>query len=201
MTRRQYKSAVPLVERRTPARPASVESDVLVPAIQAAISGLLAGLLAGIVGLVAGAERPATIGAVAGAVVLASTWALGLRDRRALLWAIERTIGADLDGDGDVGPPEREPVRIEVVDRKRKAIRFLDVDLSDEQLAGLARTVLRPGGTFSRRALPSGLVSDEQYSALVAQLLAAGLLAHRGRGLEAGVELTAAGRSWLRRYG
>ena len=42
-------------------------------------------------------------------------------------------------------------------------------------------------------------MSAEVYGDLVAQLLRVGLLVQRGRGLEAGVEPTAAGHAWLRR--
>ncbi len=79
-------------------------------------------------------------------------------------------------------------------------MRYARVPLSDEQLGRLARAVLKPGGVFSRRALPEGLMSPETYQEVLQRLLEAGLLVLRGAGPEAGVELTAAGRSWLGRY-
>ena len=113
-------------------------------------------------------------------------------ERRA--FALERPVLAEPPA------PPRPPVTVEVVDRQRRQVRYLDVDLSDDDLAALARAVLRPGATFSRRSLPAGLLSADQYGALVAAMLRAGLLAYRGRGPEAGVQLTAAGRAWLRHY-
>ena len=209
MTRRKkrYEEAAaipaPSIERRTPAAtgPGTFEADVVVPLAQAAITGLVLGTLAGGVATVAGARQAAAIGAAVGGLVLAGVWVLLLSDRRALLWNIETTIHRDLDHDGTVGEPEPPPLtRLELVDPGKRQIRYVDVPLSDQQLEALARAVLRPGATFSRRSLPDGLLSPEVYGDLVSTLLGAGLLLRRGRGLEAGVELTAAGRSWLRRY-
>ena len=194
--------AAPLVERRTPATgPGTLQSDVVVPLSQAIITGGVAGTLAGAVAAMTGARQAAAIGAAVGGVVLAGVWVLLLSDRRALLWNIETTIHRDLDHDGTIGEPEPPPLtRLELVDPGKRQIRYVDVPLSDQDLEALARAVLRPGATFSRRSLPDGLLSPEVYGDLVARLLTAGLLVQRGRGLEAGVELTAAGRSWLRRY-
>ena len=194
--------AAPLVERRTPATgPGTLQSDVIVPACQATITGGVTGILAGAVAAMTGARQAAAIGAAVGGLVLAGVWLLLLSDRRQLLWTTERVLHTDLDHDGAIGEPEPPPLtRLELVDRDRRQVRYVDLPLSDQQLEALARAVLRPGATFSRRSLPDGLLSPEVYSDLVARLLAAGLLVQRGRGLEAGVELTAAGRSWLRRY-
>ena len=196
---RRFDASTPaVVERRRPARPGSLESDLLVPLGQAAVSGVLVAGLAGGVAAWAGASRPLLTAVLAGGVVLCATWAVAMLDRRELLWQVERMIHTDLDRDGTVGRP---PVTtVEVVDPRNRQIRYVDVPLSDGQLEELARAVLRSGAVFSRRSLPEGLVNAEVYGDLVARLLPAGLLVQRGRGLEAGVELTAAGRSWLRRY-
>lgn len=137
----------------------------------------------------AGAAVAALVAGGIGAVTL--TLSANRRERPAPTFALERP---------PLTPLRRTPVTIEVVDPGKRRIRYLDVDLSDDDLARLARAVLAPGAVFSRRALPAGLLSADQYQALTTRMLKAGLLAYRGRGPEAGVELTAAGRAWLRHY-
>lgn len=205
MRRKRYETAeeisVPTIERRKPATgPGSLESDVLVPLAQAGISGLVLGLLVGTVAALIGARQPVLIGAAVGALVLAGVWLLLLADRRQLLWTIERVTGRDLDGDHAIGRPTREPpVTLELVDRARRQMRYLELPLSDDQVAAIARRVLRPGGMFTRQALV-GVVTNDVYQALIEKLLGAGLLRTRGGGVTTGVELTPSGRAWLRRY-
>lgn len=202
--RRKYENAaavpVPRLERRTPAAgPGSLERDVVVPLAQSVITGLVVAVLAGLLATWAGAARPVLIGSAAGALVLAAVWGALLLVHTSTLWVIESVLHTDLDRNGAIGAP-REPVTVEVVDRHQNRICYVSVPLSDEQLEALARAVLAPGAVFSRRALPEGLVSADQYGELVATLARAGLLTARGAGPEAGFALTPAGRSWLRRY-
>ena len=198
---RKYDAAVPaVVERRRPARSGTLESDFVVPLAQSVVTGVLGAILTAVIAAVAGASRPAVVGAVVGGVVLAGVWLLALSDRRRLLWEIERVSNLDLDRDGQTGPPVRPPVTtVELVDRKRKRIRYLDLPLDDQQLEELAREVLKPGGKFNRQSV-ARVMSNDVYQIVIERLLDGGLLRTRGEGVTTGVELTPSGRAWLRRY-
>jgi len=189
------------VERRLPARPASLEADVVVPALQALITGIVAAVLSMAIAGALHVPRWPTVGLAVGVLAWGLAWAWLLRDHQALLWQVERTTGLDLDRDGDVGPPPKpRVVTAEVIEHQPRRIRYVDVPLSDEELKRLAHAVLGPGAEFSRRQLPDGLLSTEQYGAVVEAMTRGGLLVWRGRGPNAGVELTGAGRAFLRQW-
>lgn len=95
---RRYESTVPAVTtRETPFREPTVSAEVAVPFWRAVISG---GFL---FVAIAGYFVWWPIGAAGTFVLIA--WLAQLRNWGELLWTVEETIGADLDGDGRVGQP------------------------------------------------------------------------------------------------
>lgn len=186
-------------ERRAPAREPSLQADVIVPAAQSILTGLALGVpgsaALGLLGyefnqcLIAGGLL-----ALAGAGV---TWMTKLGLHSSLLWAIETVTGRDIDGDNQTGAPiGAVPVRVELAQGPRT--RLVDLPIADDKLAAIADLVLT-GGAFSRRALAGAGVSEAEYKALSDAMLAGGLLASKGNGNNAGVELTSAGRAVMRR--
>jgi len=203
-------AAIPLgadYERRRPARDASVEADVLTPALQSLITGCVTGICFGATAKLMEWGSPLVTGMTAGAGVLSIAWVVLLREQRSLLWEVERIIGADLDGDGDVGAPptntERPPQlrQVEVTEHRgsNKSIRYIDLpdSVTDDDLAKIAQRVLRLGYSFTRRDLE---IEPDDYSILSDRMLEGGLLRRKGRTKQSGLELTGAGRAFLKQY-
>jgi hypothetical protein len=193
-------------ERKRPARDANIETDVITPAIQSLITGVVTGACAAAAASLLNWDQPAVTGVTTGTGVLSAVWVILLREQRSLLWEIERITGADIDGDGRVGPPEpagreREPVRVEVSERsgRYQRIRYIDLPatVSDDDISSVARAVLVSRRNFSRRDLD---ISPETYRDLSERMLDGGLLRYRGNGPRSGLELTGVGRSFLRQY-
>lgn len=187
-------------EKRQPAREPNVQSDVVVPMLQAGLTGLAVGVpsaaLMGLLGYTTGQAMITGAGLALAAVSV--TWLLKMDMHTKLLWLVESATGRDVNGDGTTGQPPAPPaapVRVELAQGTKT--RLIDLPATDAQLCAIAQTVLT-GGTFSRRGLAE-IVSETEYSALKSAMLAGGLLASKGTGTTAGVELTPAGRAVLRR--
>jgi len=103
-------------ERRAPARPASLESDVLVPLAQSALTGIIIATPTAAAAAVMGYYwvDSLVIGGVVGTVVVTITWLVRMDAHSKLLWLVENVTGRDLDGDGKTVPPPAPPVQIEV---------------------------------------------------------------------------------------
>jgi hypothetical protein len=145
---------------------------------------------------------PFVAGVVVGAVTFAFATVLLVRDSRSWLWRLEERVGVDLTGDEVVGEPDPEPreVRVEVKEGKRR-MRWVRVPASESELEAIADAVLERGRDFSRRELErSGALDGERYSEVADAMLTGGLLRYRGRGPRSGVELSGAGRAFLRQY-
>jgi hypothetical protein len=173
--------------------------------VQSLVSALVASIAGGVLSIVTGFWRPWPSAALSGVATLALSWLVLLRDHRGLLWDVERIIGADLDRDGTIGPIEVKPdvTRVEITqhDRGSTRVRYIDVPLSDPELEQLATGILQRGITFSRRSLSdAGLLEPERYSDVQDAMLTGDLLRYRGRGKHSGLELTPAGRAFLRQY-
>lgn len=191
----------------TPARLASLESDVFVPTLQACAIGLGVGLAAGCVtllfgGPVAGLEGgdlwawAGRIGAGSGVVSLAGSVVVFTLGARRLLWAREEWQGRDIDGDGTVGRPEPPRVRVEWHDPTTKRTKYIDLPATVEQLGRVAVAVLRNGKAFSRPAL-RGTIPQAVYRRLASEMVRRGL----ARDLPGNKrELTPAGRAILRKF-
>ena len=110
MRRKRQTAAVlrkPVTESQRPARTASVQGDVVVPALQAALTGSLAtGALALAYQMLKGAGWSWRVTAIVWLFVTGLAWLVLLSESRALLWAIESRLDVDLDGDGAAGIPQ-----------------------------------------------------------------------------------------------
>jgi hypothetical protein len=144
---------------------------------------------------------PVLTALIAGLLGFAVSGLLLVWDNRRLVWHAEGLMRVDLDRDGVVGRPlmqtERKVVTLELKEGKR--LRYIDLPLTEDEIAQMARAVKR-SGVFSRRAMPEGLMTTETYQDVKDRLLAAGLLRERGAGPSAGVELTKSGEWWIGRY-
>ena len=196
----------PVSARVRASRP-TLEAQALVPVAQGAGigAGVSAGTLAVAVLLAIAAHLPWWVPPVAallaGLLAFAAGAVLLTLDHRRLLWAVEGVTRLDLDRDNHIGkPPAPRFTTVEVIQRHPTRIKYCRLPFTDDELTSIARAVLRPGAPFSRRSLPDGLVSGDSYQTLIDRLLEAGLLVWVGRGPEAGVQLTAAGRHWLSQY-
>jgi hypothetical protein len=197
-------------EKRRPVRAASVASDVVVPVLQSVVSGVVVGGVASGIAALTGAGWAALLwGMGVGTAGLGLAWLMILREHRSALWEIERITGKDLDGDGHTGRSVQkrgDPVTVEVVQRDERGrlrhIQWLHLPptVTDDTLTRLATAVLLNGREFSRRKLPDGMLSPDQYSAVKDAMLKGGLLRYKGKGEQAGVELTGPGRAFLRQY-
>ncbi len=203
-----YQEMPAYVERRTPQR-ATIDGDVLVPLLQALSLGFALGLAAGTLVLLLGGpmadlrggELWSWAGRIAGgaaAVTLAVALVRFIAEHRALLWQIESMTGRDLDGDGEIGEPETV-VRVELVDKAAKQVRYVDLPLSDDKVRDVARACLRLGAAFSRPALCDDMhaLSQAEYHKLAGAMVDAGL----ARDLPGNKrELTGAGRAVLGKW-
>lgn len=142
---------------------------------------------------------PVLTALIAGLLGFAASGLLLVWDNRRIVWHAEGLMRVDLDRDGVVGRPlmqtERKVVTLELKEGKR--LRYIDLPLTEDEIAQMARAVQR-SGVFSRRSMPEGLMTTEVYQVVVERLLSAGLLRLRGAGPSAGVELTGSGRAWLK---
>ena len=190
--------------REQPARAASMESDVWVPAAQAGLAGL-----AGSISLCVTVawSWPWYTPLLAAGCVMCGTWGYLLADHRRLLRSVERVVNRDLDRDGTIGEPapavdpEPGPTTIEVtVPRgQSNSVYFLETDVEPETLRGFCRAV-----TSGRAGLAVGAwvgagrpFSRPQYDTLMNELTRAGLVENAGG--NQGRQLTRAGRHVLAR--
>lgn len=183
--------------RTSPARPASTESDVVVPLLQSLITGVIVGLPAGtFVALVC--QWPWwSAPAIAVGVIIPAVWLHRLGAHTRALWTVERVIGRDLDGDRQVGPL---PVHLEatITDRRRGHSTVWRTQFPGEArfLRRFAAAVDAGTCTFSERdAVVCGYT---QFEALRDQFLLNGWADWRNQAEHRqGVELTEAGEQLL----
>lgn len=185
--------------RRRPVRDASLEADVFVPGIQAAITSVIAGFSGGVGSALLKASRPLAAGLGAGVLALVIAWLILLRDHRDLLWETEEVIPAS----DKRNPEDPKPnfTTVEITDPQQRQIRYVDVPLNDAELRSLARGLLVQHYHFSRRSLVEAqVIAKEKYTDVLDIFLSGGLARSKGRTTNAGVELTGAGRAFLKQY-
>lgn len=195
-------------ERRTPFRPQNIESDFLTPLAQALGTGAFVS---------AGGIYMAWFyhgvywyhGLAFGVIAAGAYWLIAMAWNRNLLWATERIIGADLDGDGYEGQPETPPVRLEVVhqDQDRAFSKMFRFDLPDQvtedDFLNFARGVTQEGRGLAETAwIGRGKpFSRKTYNDLLASLDQAGVIRWVDQANHvAGRELTGSGRRSLLQY-
>lgn len=193
------------LELREPTRAATVESELIVPAGQAAFTALLVLLLAADVCFV---PWPwAGLGGLFLGVLLA-LWLALVVDGRKALWRLERSIGLDIDQDGDIGEPEPKRFVIELSQQTTAGRRtaWLDIPTTPEQFAPVARAAVN-GLSLSQDSWTGAgnPFSRAQWAALRDRLLELELLAWKdATAPRQGLELTGDGRralaAWLRQF-
>ena len=176
--------------RTAPARPALVESDVIVPFLQTVVTGLFVGFAA--IGVVIEFEPLAWIGGV-----LAVVWIVLLIDHRKLLRTVEVVIGRDLDNDGAIGRPVplEQMLRVEV--GQDNTTYFLDVP--HNKAVAFARSVMA-GRSMSESEWKKFFGGIEPFKTFRGRLLDAKLVRWVNPDAHAqGVVLTPAGRKVFER--
>lgn len=188
-------------ERRRPARPANIESDVLVPALQAglvaggvAVLALYAALAYGLLSW----HAACAVGVLAGGMWFAGALFWG----RQLLWIVESVSNLDIDHDGAVGkPPAPAPTTL-VVSLEKGRQQFL-AELGGIEAARLhefARQVAAGRSLAVNSWTGSGgLFTRSEYDLLMGELERAGLVI-KGPG-SSGRVLTDSGREAMRQLG
>ena len=190
-------------------RTISMETDAWLPAAQGLLVGgawaLVVGLgtLAGVVW--AGVPWWLPLFAMVGvfAVVFAVQLTATIRERRELLWKREEREGRDLDGDGEVGKPERQTLTVELVTRHAggQRIQVIDLGIEPEKATALAKGLMVGLQSFSEGSWTGsgGMFSKREFRELRGELLERGLLEWRNAAAPAqGVVLTAPGRAVFR---
>lgn len=179
-----------------PARPASIEADVVVPLLQTLVTAALAGLCAVLILATLRVPRAALWALGIALVSALALFAWLLRINRPLLEETELVINRDLNRDGHVGP---QPHPIETISRtpNGRHIKFQTIPFRSRRDAiQLATAVVGRGVTFSRRALVGeGAFPDDPdyYSEIYQAMINVEYLRQAGRG----AELTPAGRDFL----
>lgn len=181
------------VTRSTPARPATVESDFKVVALQAAGCAIAAFLPALGLTIIKGWSWWIPPSALVGAFSL--SWFVLLFDQRKLLRIVETVIGKDIDGDGFEGQPqpepEKPPFRIQVESEGGRVIRFDDLPVDEETMVQVAAAVLQRGCNLSRRELAGATnLSEEKANELLEQMRFLRYARYKGATGNAGTELT-----------
>jgi len=193
-------------ERRRPVRSATLQSDVAVPGLQALISGLAAGVCAGTGSALLQGPSPVIVGLSTAAGVAGLTWLGLMRVHLALLWEIEKITGVNLNRDNVLGEPPPEPqgpnlVQVEIKEKAGRIRRYVTVPLSDAELKRLAAAILTRRVEFSRRKLAAAdALPGERYDEVLEAFNRGTLVRWKGKGPNSGVELTGAGRAFLRQY-
>lgn len=170
-------------ERRRPARPANIESDFIVPLLQALAAATLTTIAALYLSIFFDLfvwHLACFIGLVVGGLWFAFALFLG----RELLWIVERVTNQDFDGDGYIGQPDPEPRTfepLEVIHRSEtgsiKAMFRLDVDVDDSRLEQFFMALGHGESLAEAIWIGDGnLFSKGEYGRLLNELQRAGLI-------------------------
>ena len=190
-------------------RPITMETDAWLPAMQGLLVGgawaLVVGLVSTAGAVWAGVPWWVVPFAMVGvfALVFATELTATIRERRELLWKREEREGRDLDGDGEVGRPERQTLTVELVTRHQggQRIQVIDLGIEPERATALAKGIIA-GQSFSESAWTGsgGVFSKSEFRALRGEMLERGLIEWRNAAAPAqGVVLTGPGRAVIKR--
>ncbi len=171
-------------ERRRPARPANVESDVIVPLLQSvavAIAVSVAGLYLSMFFDLFAWHLSCFGGLLAGGIWFIAALFLG----RDLLWIVESITTYDIDGDGVIGPPPVTELAVNVTDgadRIHKQYRQT-LGVEPDRMVKFAEGVLAGRGMAVNAWTGSnGLFSRTEFDGLMAELERSGLVERENPG-------------------
>lgn len=193
-------------ERRAPARPASLESDVFVPVLQSLATGaaLLAPGITATLWLGWPWWAPLAISGGGSAI----SWLYLLNAHRQLLWIVEIISRQDIDGDGRIGqPPEQAEQEITLhirhedeTGRAPHQQRLpLPKGVSEAMLSEFAASYQARGLSQSAWTGRGNLFSRAQYEQLMGVLQQAGIIEWvDSRNRSQGRRVTRGGRAALR---
>jgi len=99
-------------EVQRPVRPPTWESDVAVPLGQSVVTGFVLGSAATVVAWYVWDLPVWPAWGVVVAVAVGGAWLWRMGAAGATLYVVERVLGADLDGDGEIGAPEAHIVTL-----------------------------------------------------------------------------------------
>ena len=213
MTRRPYESSAPAAVTTQQAEPVqrytSVETEVTVPVLQSAVYAVAWAAVVGIIAAVVvfASRAPWWICPTAGVAAVAGLFAwqssAAIRERRELLWRVERATGLDIDQNGHVGEPSVVKVEITTRDNNGKVRRqsYLNLPISEVQLLALARG-LTNGVALAQSAWigKGGPLSRAEFDSVRDRLILYGLAEWVNPDARAqGCVMTRAGRAVMRR--
>jgi len=200
--RAQIPDNVDEIERISPTRPPSLESDVLVPAAWSLITGAMMALVFAVLLAVNGSQLWPAL--AAGTLTTIAAWLWKSSVIHGLLRAVEIITNRDIDGDGYVGNPEPRVIEVRIDDGAGHT-RIVSADwleMSDDNLVALAAALangssLAEGDVGKDKGIfPRGI---NEFRQVRARLVKAGLVALVNTSARSqGYTLTPAGRAFVR---
>lgn len=190
------------MSRTQPARPASLESDVIVPLLQSLATGFVIGASSAPVAYFL--QWHWTTPLIIGGATVTITWLSLLGAHRKLLWLIETVSKI---GDEPAPPaPVTKPISLEVKHRDPagKIGRFQYIDLpknvTQEMFVEWSKSVLHGSKSVAQSSWCGNgkLFSKPVYSDFVAAMMDAGILALKGQDKSQGYRITNGGKHALR---
>jgi hypothetical protein len=139
-------------KRQSPARPATVEGDFAVVALQALGCGVAICILA--IGATLQWDLVWWTPVMALGGGFSAAWFILLYSQRKHLWIIETIFGQDIDGDGTIGESRQaEPFVVEWHNKEGKSIKREMWPISEEQVREIAEAHLRRDKRLSKREI------------------------------------------------
>jgi len=186
-------------EFHTPARDASLASDVLVPVIQALITAMVSMMI--VTPIVFAADLDWRFIFVAGGLALAATWLYLLSEHRRSLWTHERYENEPARPSAPSEPTQHKKpaIRLEIREDKNR-VRFAHLPVDLERLSAMARAINNGRGFSTSQWSGSGkLLSRSEFESLRDWLIDSDYAAWRDDANHSlGTEWTSKGRSFWR---
>lgn len=185
-----------LLRREYAWRKADIMSEVAVPFCLAGGYALI-GASAGALLASAGGNDALTASTIGAVLAGAVAYVLITKRQLQSLWAVEEYGEEETEERPLLPPPPPQQVQIEVTELRNgraASMKFLELPISDKQLARLAMHLVSNNGKFSRDALGS-IITKSEYPEVKRIMLNAGLLREVDR--KGTAELTASGKALL----
>ena len=187
------------VERISPARQPTLESDVLVPMAWSLITGALSFLAVAVVAVSSG--KPLWLAFALGFFTTALAWMWKSSMIHGLLQTVETITNRDIDGDGQIGNQEPAAPRVlEVHLRKGNHLQIItssQLGIDDEKLEAVADYIVN-GGSIAEAVIGNRkdmFSSINEYKLFRSRAEAAGLVVNPG----GGYKLTDDGAAYFQR--